>query len=119
MYANYTNVQDRVWAPSQASILTWQHWPHGSSFRVTKDKKVKGLWNLPLQLRNAAETRHVAGEPLHGGPKETWWEAVKVKPGLYGRHRDGGSARTMGYLLRKAANRYRLSPRERSQSAKL
>lgn len=96
MYANYTNVQEGGRAPSQASILTWQHWPHDSSFRVTKDKKVKESWTLLLRLTNAAETRHVAGELLHRGPEETRWEAVKVKPGLYGRHRDGGGARTMG-----------------------
>lgn len=50
--------------------------PRGSGFRF-KDSR-KGLWNLPLKLRNAAEARRMSGVFLRGGLRRRLCEAVKM-----------------------------------------
>lgn len=63
---------------------------------------VKGLWDLPLQLKKAAEARHVTRESLNGGQERPLHEAVKVKPAMHWRLQDIRDA--MGYLRRRAAD---------------
>lgn len=62
---------------------TWQIGQHDSDFTDIKDTGgVKGFWDLPLQLRRTAKTRHVARESLKGGLKRPLHEAVKVNLGM-------------------------------------
>lgn len=62
---------------------------------------VKGLWNLPLQVKKAAEARHVTRESLSGGQEWPLHEAVTVKPGLHWILQDIRDARAVGSLLRE------------------
>ena len=58
------------------------------------------------QLSKATEARHVSGESLTGGGTyQLLHEAVKLKPGLHYIHQDVEDAGTVGYLLRKSANK--------------
>ena len=58
---------------------------------------------------------------LNRGLERPLWEAGKIRPGLPWRSQDGGDARAVGSLPRRAADRSGTSPRERSvlQSTKL
>ena len=82
---------------------TWHLWPCEPVFRV-KDRR-KGLWILPLQVKEVMETRYTSGMSLHGGLYGPLSEAVKVKPGLGWKPQDAGNARVLGYLPRKATDR--------------
>ena len=74
---NQSNCNQRgCQVPAQVNSQTWQIDQHDSDFRVRKETVgVKGLWNLPLQLRRMAKTRHVARESLKGGLKRPLHEA--------------------------------------------
>ena len=79
-----------MFQPQQAAEL--------GSFGI-KDR-LKGLQNLPLQLRKATKARCVSGVFLHGSPEKPLCEAVKVKPGLLWRPQNVRDARAVGYLPR-------------------
>jgi hypothetical protein len=53
-----------VHVPASASSTIGQLQLHGPGFRA-KDRR-RGLWNLPMRLRIAVETRHVSEVSLHG-----------------------------------------------------
>lgn len=55
-----------------------------------KNTEVKGLWNLPLRLRRAAEAGLVEVESLHGSS-----ESVEVKPRLHWRPLNVGGSRAV------------------------
>jgi hypothetical protein len=73
------------------------------AFRV-KDTR-KGLWDLPLQLRKAAEARCESDMSRYGGPEGPMHKAVKVKPGFTWSLEDFGDARVLVYLPRRAGSR--------------
>lgn len=52
---------------------------------------MRGYRIFPPQLRKTAETRHVAGDPLHGGLERTLDETLKVQPGLCYRPQGAGN----------------------------
>ena len=58
---------------------TWQLWSCGST---VKDR-IKGLWNLPRQLKKTTEVRNVSVVSLNGGLERPMCQAVKVKPELF------------------------------------
>lgn len=72
-----------------------------------KDTKVEGLFNLPLWLKKATETRGVTWESRHEGLEGSWHEFVKVNPGFCWRPQDVGDSKAMGCLLRRTAKRQR------------
>jgi len=49
---------------------------------ILKDIGAKGMWDLLLRLKKAAEARCVARVTLYGGLRRPFHETVKVKPGL-------------------------------------
>lgn len=55
--------------------------------------------------------RHVAGEFLDEGLERPLHEAFKVKPDLPRRPQDARVARSMGYLLRRAASKEKNQPK--------
>lgn len=64
-----------MWLKEGANLQHHQAAEHGSfshdpDFRVRATRK--GLWNLPLPLREAAEARYVSRVYLHGGPVRPW-----------------------------------------------
>lgn len=90
--------------PPLTNSRTWQHWPHGSGFRI-KDLR-KRLWNLPLQLRKATEARH-------GGSERTLHEAVKVKPALSGRLQVVGDGQSLGTCQRTTNKEWKQPERDK------
>lgn len=64
-----------------------------------------------LQLRKAAEARHVSGVSLGGGQERPLYEVVKVKPGFHWRSQDVGDDKVVRYLPRTDANKVQNQPK--------
>lgn len=84
-----------------------------SGFRVMKEIKIKGLKNLPLWLRRAAEARCMAEKSLYGSLKRPVHKAGKVKTGLCWRLQDVGVTRALSHLSRQAADGMRPAKRKK------
>ena len=71
------------------------------------------LWNLPPQLRNATEARHVSEVSLNGGLERPLHEDVQLKPRLPWRPQEVGDVRGVGHLSKKLLTGSGTSPREK------